>query len=218
MSMIELKEFHWLEDRILLYKYEKNYSYYPMDVVMGLYYLKNKMFEDLSEIFNIFESKGFYKFNEKTNVNNMINILIEEKLFKHIDNFLDLLPLNLKIDIKKENIMIKMDDHFYHPSLLHKYLNEMSYYNLFSNIDLDKIILNNGKNMEPDSIELILYNSIYDFFSEKEIGVPYEHLNQENKELLQKIEFEKFITYEKNKIEQAMSNYKEKNVKSKKRL
>lgn len=32
------------------------------------------------------------------------------------------------------------------------------------------------------------------------------------------MEFEKFITYEKNKIEQAMSSYKEKNVKSKKRL
>lgn len=148
----------------------------------------------------------------------MINVLIEEKLFKYIDNFIERLPVDLIEQIDKESLLKKMEDNFKHPSLLHKYLNEMSYANLFSKVDLDKIILNNGKNMEPDTIDLILYNSIYDFFSEKEIGVPYEHLSQENKELLQKMEFEKFITYEKNKIEQAMPSYKEKNVKNKKRL
>lgn len=216
--MIKLKEFHWLEDRILLYKYEKNYNYYPMDVVMGLYFLKNKMFEDCTEIYLLFKNKDFYDFKKQENINNMINVLIEEKLFKYIDNFIERLPVDLIEQIDKESLLKKMEDNFKHPSLLHKYLNEMSYANLFSKVDLDKIILNNGKNMEPDTIDLILYNSIYDFFSEKEIGVPYEHLSQENKELLQKVEFEKFITYEKNKIEQAMSSYKEKNVKSKKRL
>ena len=201
--MIKLKEFHWLEDRILLYKYEKNYNYYPMDVVMGLYFLKNKMFEDCTDIYLLFKNKDFYDFKKQENINNMINVLIEEKLFKYIDNFIERLPVDLIEQIDKESLLKKMEDNFKHPSLLHKYLNEMSYANLFSKVDLDNLILD---------------NSIYDFFLEKEIGVPYEHLSQENKEQLQKMEFEKFITYEKNKIEQSISSYKEKSVKNKKRL
>ena len=216
--MEKKEKFEWLENRILAYKAKKNYNDFPIDVVMGLFFLKNKMFEDCTELYLLFKNKGFYDLEKQENINNMINVLIEEKLFNHIDNFIKKLPVDLTEQIDKEYLLKKMEDSFKHPSLLHKYLNEMSYANLFSKVDLDKIILNNGKNMEPDTIDLILYNSIYDFFSEKEIGVPYEHLSQENKELLQKMEFGKFITYEKNKIEQAMPSYKEKNVKSKKRL
>lgn len=216
--MEKKEEFQWLENRILAYKAKKNYNDFPVDVVMGLFFLKNKIFEDCAEIYLLFKNKGFYDLGKQENIDNMINVLIEEKLFNHIDNFIKKLPVDLTEQIDKESLLKKMEDNFKHPSLLHKYLNEMSYANLFERIDLDKIILNNGKNMEPDTIDLILDNSIYDFFLEKEIGVPYEHLSQENKEQLQKMEFEKFITYEKNKIEQSISSYKEKSVKNKKRL
>lgn len=212
------EEFQWLENRILAYKAKKIYNDFPVDVVMGLFFLKNKMFEDCTELYLLFKNKGFYDLEKQENIHNMINVLIEEKLFTYIDNFIKKLPVDFIEQIDKEFLLKKMEDNFKHPSLLHKYLNEMSYANLFERIDLDKIILNNGKNMEPDTIDLILGNSIYDFFLEKEIGVPYEHLSQENKELLQKMEFEKFITYEKNKIEQSISSYKEKSVKNKKRL
>lgn len=216
--MEKKEEFQWLENRILAYKAKKNYNDFPVDVVMGLFFLKNKMFEDCTELYLLFKNKGFYDLEKQENINNMINVLIEEKLFNHIDNLIKKLPVDFIEQIDKESLLKKMEDNFKHPSLLHKYLNEMSYANLFERIDLDKIILNNGKNMEPDTIDLILDNSIYDFFLKKEIGVPYEHLSQENKELLQKMEFEKFITYEKNKIEQSISSYKEKSVKNKKRL
>lgn len=216
--MEKKEEFEWLENRILAYKAKKNYNDFPVDVVMGLFFLKNKMFEDCTELYLLFKNKGFYDLEKQENIHNMINVLIEEKLFNYIDDFIKKLPVDFREQIDKEYLLKKMEDNFKHPSLLHKYLNEMSYANLFERIDLDKIILNNGKNMEPDTIDLILDNSVYDFFSEKEIGVPYEHLSQENKELLQKIEFEKFITYEKNKIEQSISRYKEKSVKNKKRL
>lgn len=216
--MEKKEEFEWLENRILAYKAKKNYNDFPVDVVIGLFFLKNKMFEDCTELYLLFKNKGFYDLEKQENIHNMINVLIEEKLFNYIDDFIKKLPVDFREQIDKEYLLKKMEDNFKHPSLLHKYLNEMSYANLFERIDLDKIILNNGKNMEPDTIDLILDNSVYDFFSEKEIGVPYEHLSQENKELLQKIEFEKFITYEKNKIEQSISRYKEKSVKNKKRL
>lgn len=216
--MEKKEKFEWLENRILAYKAKKNYNDFPVDVVMGLFFLKNKMFEDCTELYLLFKNKGFYDLEKQENMHNMINLLIEEKLFNYIDNFIKKLPVDFIERIDKESLLKKMEDSFKHPSLLHKYLNEMSYANLFDRIDLDKIILNNGKNMEPDTIDLILDNSIYDFFLEKETGVPYEHLSQENKELLQKMEFEKFITYEKNKIEQSISSHKEKSVKNKKRL
>lgn len=113
--MEKKEEFQWLENRILAYKAKKNYNDFPVDVVMGLFFLKNKMFEDCTELYLLFKNKGFYDLEKQENINNMINVLIEEKLFNHIDNLIKKLPVDFIEQIDKESLLKKMEDNFKHP-------------------------------------------------------------------------------------------------------
>lgn len=222
--MKEKDNFIYLETRIANYEEKGDYTYFPMDVVMGLCLLyedldRNNDYKDFSKIYKIFSDQGFYDFDNKENVKNMVNIIIEEKLVLKTNFFINILPHKFQKKLTHDWFFKKMQNKFSHPDLLHSYLYEMDELMLLQYVDLGKIIDKYGKKINLDSVELIFEQNAFNFFKIKDDGTfPYEKLNKTNQEFLKEENPEGYALYEKSKIAKSLENNVSSDMNCKKRL
>lgn len=222
--MKEKDNFIYLETRIANYEEKGDYTYFPMDVVMGLCLLyedldRNNDYKDFSKIYKIFSDQGFYDFDNKENVKNMVNIIIEEKLVLKTNFFINILPHKFQEKLTHDWFFKKMQNKFSHPDLLHSYLYEMDELMLLQYVDFGKIIDKYGKKINLDSVELIFEQNAFNFFKIKDDGTfPYEKLNKTNQEFLKEENPEGYALYEKSKIAKSLENNVSSDMNCKKRL
>lgn len=211
LFMLRNNEFRSLTSRINDYEDKKDYSSFPDDVVMGLFFEVHNL-EDSHHNFNalykLFENKGFYDLDNKENIKKMVTLLVNEKLVTHVDYFLDILSKNRMKNLSKEKIFKKMEHSFSCPSQLYMFLYDMHQAKRLETVDMDKIIEKNGVNVDQCSIELFLHHKMpYDFFSQRENKlIPYEKLNDNNKALIREDDPEAYIVYEKTKLNQLIND------------
>lgn len=222
--MKEKDNFIYLETRIANYEAQGDYTYFPMDVVMGLCLLyedldRNNNYKDFSKIYKIFSDQGFYDFDNKENVKNMVNIIIEEKLVLKTNFFINILPHKFQKKLTHDWFFKKMQNKFSHPDLLHSYLYEMDELMLLQYVNFGKIVDKYGKKINLDSVELICDRNEFDFFKIKDDGsFPYEKLNKTNQEFLKEENPEGYALYEKNKIAKSLESSISSDMNCKKRL
>lgn len=222
--MKEKDNFIYLETRIANYEAQGDYTYFPMDVVMGLCLLyedldRNNNYKDFSKIYKIFSDQGFYDFDNKENVKNMVNIIIEEKLVLKTEFFINILPHKFQKKLTHNWFFKKMQNKFSHPDLLYSYLSEMDDLIALDSINFEKIIDKYGKKINLDSVELIFERNAFNFFKMKDDGTfPYEKLNKANQEFLKEENPEGYALYEKNQIKKCINKTVINNLNSKKRL
>lgn len=222
--MKEKDNFIYLETRIANYEAQGDYTYFPMDVVMGLCLLyedldRNNNYKDFSKIYKIFSDQGFYDFDNKENVKNMVDIIIEEKLVLKTNFFINILPHKFQKKLTHDWFFKKMQNKFSHPDLLHGYLYEMDELMLLKYVDFGKIIDKYGKKINLNTVELMSDNDEFNFFKMKEDGTfPYDKLNKENQEFLKEKDEEGYALYEKSKIAKSLNSIISTNLNSKKRL
>lgn len=224
--MKEKDKFIYLETRIANYEEKGDYTYFPMDVVMGLCLLyedldRNNNYKDFSKIYKIFSDQGFYDFDNKENVKNMVNIIIEEKLVLKTEFFINILPHKFQSKLTHDWFFKKMQNKFSHPDLLYSYLDQMDDLMVLNSnsINFEKIIDKYNKKINLDSIELICDRNAFNFFKMKEDGTfPYEKLNKTNQEFLKEENPEGYALYEKSKIAKSLESSISSELNCKKRL
>lgn len=222
--MKEKDNFIYLETRIANYEAKGDYTYFPMDVVMGLCLLyedldRNKNYKDFSKIYSIFEKQGFYDFDKKENVKSMVNVIIEEKLVLKTNFFINILPHKFQKTLTHDWFFKKMQNKFSHPELLYDYVSGMDELMLLQYVDFGKIVDKYGKKINFNTVELMFDSNEFNFFKIKEDGTfPYDKLNKENQKNLKEKDEEGYALYEKSKIEKSLNSIISTNLNSKKRL
>ena len=222
--MKEKNKFISLPARIANYEDKGDYTYFPMDVVMGLALLyedldRDNDYKDFSKIYKIFSDQGFYDFDNKENVKNMVNIIIEEKLVLKTEFFINIVPHKFKKKLTHDWFFKKMQNKFSHPDLLYNYLNEIDDIIALDSINFEKIVDRYGKKINLDSVELICDRNAFDFFKMKDDGTfPYEKLNKTNQEFLKEENPEGYALYEKIKIAKSLESSISSDFNCKKRL
>lgn len=222
--MKEKNNFTFLETRIANYEAKGDYTYFPMDVVMGLCLLyedldRSNNYKDFSKIYSIFSDQGFYDFDNKENVKSMVNVIIEEKLVLKTNFFINILPHKFQKKLTHDWFFKKMQNKFSHPELLYDYISGMDELMLLKYVDFGKIIDKYGKKINFNTVELMFDNDEFNFFKMKEDGTfPYDKLNKESQEFLKEKDEEGYALYEKSKIAQSLNSIISKKLNSKKRL
>lgn len=154
----------------------------PADVIYGLFFLLEDLSKDEKEdednygkLYWYLDNEGFYNLNNRNNiVDNIYNLMIEEKLVKKTDLFMNTVAKYTKRKFSHESIFEDMSKKFANERLLEKFINEMDDLALVDTLDLDKILKKNHKKITLNIMN-ILDREGYDFFTKRVNGfIPYE--------------------------------------------
>lgn len=177
----------------------------PADVIYGLFFLLEDLNKEEKEDENNYgklywylDNEGFYNLNNRNNIDNIYNLMIEEKLVMKTDFFMNTVAKHTKRKFNHETIFEDMSKKFANERLLEKFIDEMDELVLLHTLDLDKIVKKNHKKITTNIMD-ILDREEYDFFKKRVSGfTPYELMPDKIKNKLKDYYPAKCVDYERN--------------------